>query len=340
MELLEEGKVKFYTYKGKISREMEVFFNPAKKLDRDLNVEIIKIIRPRNFLDLMAATGIRGLRIAKNFPNIEVILNDINKKAYDLMKKNAEINNLKVRIFNEDASKFLINSEEKFDYIDIDPFGSPIYWIEDAVRKLTNGGYLAITSTDLAPLVGSAKKKCLLRYSSVPLKSPFSREVGIRILIGAVQRIVAKYNKYAEPIFSFFGGYYYRVYFKIYRKNKVPDVGFLFYDRNSLERKFCRIDEFKNFDGDFSGPLYLGKLWRKELVNKIGGFKIVDLIKEEMDFPPFYFTTYEFSSRFKSSEVSFSKLKKKLVDFSRTHFDPKGFRTNEKLEKIKRIFIP
>ncbi len=337
MELIEEGKTKLWVYTGKISKQMEVFFNPAKKFDRDTNVELIKILKPRNFLDLLAASGARGIRIA-NETGTEVYLNDLNPKAVELMKKNAKENGVEVKIFNEDANKLLVNLDQKFDFIDIDPFGSPIYFIENAIPKLTNGGYLAITATDVAPLCGSAPKRCLMRYSAQSYRVPFSREVGLRILIGAVQRIVSKFEKYAEPIFSFFGGYYYRVYFKIYRKNKPSDLAYVSY--LNLERNIFKFPIKEIKEGIVLGPLYIGELNRKDILQKIDyEHKTIELLKEECGKPPFYYTTSEIAKHLHTSEVSFSKLKD-LENFSRTHFDPKGFRTSENLEEIKKRFIP
>ena len=337
MELIKEGKTKLYVYTGKISKKMEVFYNPMKKLDRDINVEIIKILKPNNFLDLMAGSGARGIRIA-NECGTRVILNDLNPNAVKLIEKNAKLNNVKVEIKNQDANKLLINSNEKYDFIDVDPFGSPIYFIENAINKLKNGKYLSVTSTDVSPLYGSSNKRCIKRYGAISLKTFFSREIGLRILIGSIMRIASMYEKYAEPIVSFFDRYYYRVYFKVYRKNKIPDVGFLFYDEKSLERKICQIDNFKCFKGKIAGPLYIGKLGRREILEKINGFKIIDLLKEEIDFPPFYYNTTEFAMNLNKTEIKLSKLEKNLSSFSRTHFDPKGFRTFDKIEKIKELF--
>ncbi len=335
MELITEGETKLWVYTGKISKEMEVFYNPAKKFDRDTNVELVKILKPKKFLDLLAASGARGIRIAKE-TGTEVYLNDLNSKAVELIKKNAKENGVEVKVFNEDANKLLVNLEEKFDFIDIDPFGSPIYFIENVIPKLTNGGYLAVTATDVAPLYGSAPKRCLMRYSAQSYKLPFSREVGLRILIGAIQRIVSKYEKYAEPIFSFFGGYYYRVYFKVYRKNRPAKLAYLSY--SNLERKIFEIPIEEVKKGTVVGPLYIGNLNRKEILEKINyEHKVIELLKEECCKQPFYYTTSEIAKQLHVSEVGFSKLKD-LEGFSRTHFDPKGFRTSENIEEIKRRF--
>ena len=337
MELIKEGKTKLYVYTGKISKKMEVFYNPMKKLDRDINVEIVKILKPNNFLDLMAGSGARGIRVA-NECGTRVILNDINPNATKLIQKNAKINDVKVEIKNEDANKLLVNSEEKYDFIDIDPFGSPIYFIENSINKIKNGKYLSITSTDVSPLYGSSNKRCIKRYGAVSLRTPFSREIGLRILIGSVMKIASRYEKYAEPIVSFFDRYYYRVYFKVYRKNKIPEIGFLFYNEKTLERNISEMKEFKCFKGKMAGPLYIGKLGKREIIEKIKGFKIIDLLKEEIDFPPFYYTTTELARNLKKQEIKISKLEKNLSSFSRTHFDPKGFRTFENIEKIKGLF--
>ena len=116
---------------------MHVFFNSVMKLNRDIAVEIIKnSFKKPKVLDLLAGTGAKGLRIANELPNSAVVLNDGNPHAAKLIKKNAKLNKLSVEVFNMSANKLLKSSRKKYDFIDIDPFGTPISFLEDSIKKL------------------------------------------------------------------------------------------------------------------------------------------------------------------------------------------------------------
>ena len=78
-----EGKVNFKANlsgkdKGPGKRK-GVFYNPSMKFSRDLNVEFAKKLNFKGlFLDGMAASGIRGMRLALEWNyNVEFCLKDI-----------------------------------------------------------------------------------------------------------------------------------------------------------------------------------------------------------------------------------------------------------------------
>ncbi len=126
-KIIEENKIKLFVQKIKIpTKKMEVFYNADMVFDRDISEAICSIFKPKKICDCMAASGARGLRYASELKESEVVLNDKNINSVNIIKKNAELNKLKVRIENEDANTIL--RKEKFDFIDIDPFGSPIYF--------------------------------------------------------------------------------------------------------------------------------------------------------------------------------------------------------------------
>ena len=53
-------------------------------------------------------------------------------------------------------------SEEKFGFVDLDPFGTPAPFIDAAIRS--SGKYLGVTATDTAPLCGAHLKAGIRRY--------------------------------------------------------------------------------------------------------------------------------------------------------------------------------
>jgi tRNA (guanine26-N2/guanine27-N2)-dimethyltransferase len=182
-----------------------------------------------------------------------------------------------------------------FDYIDIDPFGSPNPFLESAIVRLARHGILAVTATDTSALAGSSTTACKRKYWAKPLKNEFMHETGIRILIRKVQLIGAQYEKALTPIFSFSKDHYYRIFFMCEKGRQKADKllenhNYLIYNNKTADRKV--VDSIFNTEKgyDYAGPLWTGKLWDCKLVEKMllmcdkNNKKLLDLIsliKEE-----------------------------------------------------------
>ena len=144
----------------------------------DLVLENAKICFPDGIIRAgLAIEGERIVRIAKETNKArEVWLNDLSKEALEFAKENIKINNLedKVRISNEDAIVFLSKNKRKFDYIDIDPFGSSIYYIDAAARAIKREGFIGFAATDKSTLCGIQELACLRRYGIICFRTiPF-----------------------------------------------------------------------------------------------------------------------------------------------------------------------
>lgn len=70
------------------------FFNPRMKLNRDVGVAMVRSLEIGSYLDALSASGVRGLRVAKEGEVEKVTLNDVSPSAYDLIKENIERNQL------------------------------------------------------------------------------------------------------------------------------------------------------------------------------------------------------------------------------------------------------
>lgn len=119
----------------------------------------------------MAGSGVRTLRFLKELDNgiiKNITVNDYDKEFKKLFLKNLEINNIrynkkKINIESKDANILLLNSSG-FDYIDIDPFGSPNDFLESSISRISRRGILAVTATDTAPLSGTFPDACTRKY--------------------------------------------------------------------------------------------------------------------------------------------------------------------------------
>src|SRR3989338_7938256 len=146
----------------KVSKKMPVFYNPDMSLNRDISILLLKSIKQKKLqiADLMAGTGIRTARFLLELSASKIKLlatNDANpkfKKSISKLLKQNKISTKKVVITSEDANKFLLNSAG-FDYIEIDPFGSPNPYLDCAIKRLSRKGILAVTATDTSALAGS-----------------------------------------------------------------------------------------------------------------------------------------------------------------------------------------
>ena len=140
--------------------------------------------KPTRICDGLAASGIRGLRLAKELAgDTQVTINDSKETAFDLIQENIQRNTLK----NATASHMDLNvllARERFHSIDIDPFGSPISFLDSAMRSIIPGGLLACTATDTAPLCGVFPEVCHRRYAAWPLHGPCMHEIGCASFLG------------------------------------------------------------------------------------------------------------------------------------------------------------
>jgi len=363
--MIEEGKAKIKVYEG-------VFYNPKAKLSRDLGISFVyaiakKLGRKLKICEPLAGTGIRGIRYFLETESVEkIFLNDKDPRAYENIKENLEINGMKdkAEVFNKDANLLLEEHAQKgkrFDFVDIDPFGSPIYFINSGLRSLAHKGYLAIAATDTAALYGVAKRACLRRYSSVPLKNEFMKEVGLRIIIAASIRIASMNELALMPVFAHATMHYVRIYFKMFVTISKIDpileqIGYLEYCYNCTWRnhfndledynKQCKICGSKTF---LAGPLWLGEMYDKEILNEMLIFeknseakKLLEIINEECNMPPFFYTLDAIASKLKKEEPKviemIEKLRKNGFKASRTHLHPKGIKTDASYEEFISIF--
>ncbi|MEM2139110.1 MAG: hypothetical protein QXM96_03070 [Candidatus Woesearchaeota archaeon] len=283
-EIIKEGLAKIKIYKGKISKKLQTFYNPVMKLNRDLTILVLNSVENKDMqiADILAGTGIRSIRFLLELKKEKIKNISINdyKTKKDILK-NLALNNLNslkeknIFVYEKDAVKFLLDSYG-FDYIDIDPFGSPNPFLESSILRISRNGILAVTATDTAALSGNSENACLRKYFSKPLKNEFMHETGIRILIRKVQLIGSQYEKALIPIFSFYKDHYYRVFFKCEKGRQksdeiIKDHKFLLYNWKTSERKIIdKITEINNYnEWDYTGPIWTGKLWQSELIEKM-----------------------------------------------------------------------
>ena len=208
MRSITESSTTILASTGTISKQLEIFYNPVMKFNRDISILLLNALNKKmQIADPLAGSGIRSIRFIKELNKgiiTSIAINDSSTNAVRAIKKNVKLNKIKnknIVISNKDANEFLLSSKG-FDYIDIDPFGSPNPFLDAAVKRLARDGILAVTATDTAPLAGTYPNACKRKYWAIPLRNHLMHEVGIRILIRKVQLIGIQYDKALIPIFS------------------------------------------------------------------------------------------------------------------------------------------
>ena len=236
------------------------FYNMDQKLNRDITISFLRTVKPKIALDAFGGTGVRGLRINKE-AGIKAVISEINKKSYEYINANRELNNSPVEVYNKTFQAIL--NDYLFDYIDIDPYGSVLPYMDDAMINIRNRGYIGITATDLTSLTGSMPAKTLRRYRAFVINDIYRHESGIRLLIGEIVKRAAALDKAAIPMISLWHSHYYRIIFQIISSSSKADaqldqVGM--FDRHSgLSGMYPSSSE---------GPLWLGNL-NSEIAQKL-----------------------------------------------------------------------
>ncbi|MFP3872132.1 MAG: hypothetical protein ACOC55_04000 [Candidatus Natronoplasma sp.] len=324
----------------------EVFYNPSMRMNRDISISFLKSWdADLRALDGMAATGVRGLRILKETPISDVTVNDVSSDAVSLMKMNAERNDLReeITITNDSIERHLIENRYEYDYIDIDPFGTPVPYYPLAARYVSHRGIVGVSATDTSVLCGTYPRTCWRRYSVRPKNNWCRHENGLRILIAHCVREAARYDRWVEPLLSYYEGHHFRTYLRIGEGAKKSD--------NFLDKlKKVRFHEYwwEVVSEGSSGPFWTGRLHSDKVLEdleQVGSLseKMISIWNSESSLPPFFYDTNEISSFLGKEpppvDQMIDRLKKRGFKASKTHFTSTGIKTDASHEDIKEIFL-
>ena len=217
-----------------------VFFNPEMALNRDVTVAALRAFREREpgaetYLDANAATGIRGVRAAAE--GWEVTAVDVDEAAVELARTNFRENGLPGRVRVADANVEL--HRNRYDVVDVDPFGTPVPFADAAVRGARR--LLCVTATDTAPLCGAHFAAGVRRYDAVPRNTEYHREMGLRVLLSALARTAGRHDVSVEPLLSHATRHYARTYLALDARATAADaaldhLGFLHHCEGCLHR--------------------------------------------------------------------------------------------------------
>jgi len=295
------------------------FFNPLARATRDFAVLLYGSRASGSslrLLDALSGVGARGIRVAnESGAGISVHLNDANPTAVDIAGRNCELNGLGDRctVGREEANVLMYSASRmglKFDSIDIDPFGSPVPFVEAAVSTVRPGGIVALTATDLSALTGRAQASGRRKYFLALWRTDFPQDVAARALTAYAAIRAASRERGAKPVFAHVDTQYVRVYLEVGGSARAADdsldhLGYLAYCPRCLYRGVHRPEDGSSCPlcgGELRmiGPLWLGDLFDAALVrgmlrisDGLGWHqrsKVLGRMLQEVGMPPYYYS--------------------------------------------------
>ena len=352
-----------------------VFYNPVMVTNRDTAVLAFRA-HTRELNDVtacepMCGTGIRGIRLALETEGLKhVVMGDLNPTALKIAQTNVALNGVGhvVRLRQLDA-KLLMSLHGypggKFNYIDVDPYGSPASFIGPAVNATENHGLLAVTATDMAPLCGVNPRACLRKYGGNPLHGDICHEVAVRLVTGALIRVSAIHEVAATPVFSYYADHYVRIYVRLDKGAKRADraleqMGYIKYCHNCLYRDALNDNKIEvcplcGAEMQVGGPMWIGELAEEEFVEAMAEdadvlryiscsktSRLVNRVKAEIGFKPGFYEIDKICSLVGTPSIPTGEAIRRLREtgfrVTPSHFSDRAIKTDAGIEDLKRLF--
>jgi len=361
IKVYKEGSIEFH-----LPETNRIFYNPRARLSRDLGVlamrvEAEQLERPLEVLELMAGVGLRSRRYLAEASIEKILVNDANMDALAVLKE-AMGNEPCVELHNELAQRLLARlyaEDRRFDWVDLDPFGTPapyFPWVQGVCKW---GGLLYVTATDAPVLCGAQRGEAMKTYDAVAYLGKECHEFALRIFIGFLQRRLVQANMHGEPVFSIFDGYSWRVLLRVRKGTRAfnpESLGFIIQMPSGEFRAahagipapsvHPKIDWYGTVR--WIGPLWLGRLHEREFVMAMARTAREDFFEQtrrflakvsrEADDLPIIYDLSEVADRLEKvvpathSVIEF--LRKKGFRASEVHHNGRAVRTDAPLEVL------
>lgn len=380
-EIVTEGKAKLFVYRLESYRVKgsyvpaltPVFYNPIMKSNRDIMIAFLRTIsqgitRELRYGETMTGVGVRCIRaILETSAKFLCEINDISKEAIKLAEKNLSINGIKngVKTFCVDARVFSSTHsapEDRFDYLDLDPFGSPAEFIESALTSVRHGGYVGITATDTATLFGNNSIKMFLKYGIIASRIQFNKEFGVRALIASIVLAATKQEIGIRPELAYSEKHYVRVYARVlrgkkYAKESMSNLGFVLYNTRENSWKTVKMEDVikndwkKDENHKIIGPIWISRYIDNEFVRKMydNSFElsqesvkmILKIMNENSEIVGYYdadLTSKLLNVSSRKIQELIDKIKERGYVATRTLYNPKGIKTDMPYSEFTKVY--
>jgi tRNA (guanine26-N2/guanine27-N2)-dimethyltransferase len=367
--------------KKQISASLPVFYNPRMRLNRDISVLLLSGYLEENTVENMCepltGSGVRTLRYLNECPgDFSANMFDTNPTAVDTATRNIKRLGYekRARVVKGDAKLLLMTEsrEKRFDYVDIDPFGTPAPYLNAAIQSLSPyGGLLALTATDMPVLCGAYPKVAMRRYGGFSIRAPFVHELAVRLLEALAFRIAGLNDCSMTPVAVLSTDHYVRTWVKIKadkrKSNRQADnLGVIKYCQGCMRSMITPLkDKYEDipFEHDIkdckgpvreAGPLWIGSLFDSKILEKTISFltsadatiyhkrvpRILDEMLEEnslINYP--YIDIHALCDLYNITPPKNRDIINYLRDaghkVTRTHFKPTAIRTDAPVVKVK-----
>ena len=290
--------------RGPAAKSGTGFMNPAMAPARTRSILLLQDAlkhgwlngnRPIRALDALCATGIRVRRwkneIESNLlSRLHITANDLDVNALDWAIHSIHSDVLNDASFLPDDEQDLPNFIERngirfqhcdarlamvqgsFQWIDVDPFGSPISFIDGALQALGRAGVLEVTATDTAALTGSSATSGKRRYGHKGIVDFYAHDDAVRVLLGTIATRAAQLDRAVEPILALFDGHHVRVSVLVRKSKQGADKTreLMGWRLRTEEEPYLFVrhpspEEMKRS----SGPMWIGSIWNQEICSRL-----------------------------------------------------------------------
>ena len=362
---------------------LPVFYNPKMRLNRDLSVLFLKAYMKNDPVEMMCepltGSGVRTLRYLNECQgDFHAKMCDANPLAVETAKRN--VKNLgfedRAEVIHGDAKVLLMTESrgKRFDFVDIDPFGTPAPYLSAAVQSISpKGGFLAVTATDMPVLCGVYPKVSLRRYGGFSARTPFTHEIAVRLLNGFIYSVAGSNDCSMEPLAVLSTDHYIRTWVRIETNRtesnrQADDLGVIRYCQGCMHSEVVPLSP-KGKDSEFdhkmegcsghiriAGPLWIGELYKDTFLNDAiktledeGSEnyhrKAPEMLEKMAEESSLTGTPYiDLHALFDlhnlaptKNRIIIEKLKEQGFEASRTHFRPTAIRTSTTVEEVTRI---
>ena len=294
--------------RGPAKRSGPGFLNPAMAPARTRSVLLLTdamqhdwLVKPGHdlrALDALCATGVRVRRWRNEIPEefqerLRISANDLDATALGILEASHERFPPKTRIEREEETDrydrppegksvngvFIMQKdarislmESAYQWIDLDPFGSPVSFLDAAIQGLSRTAFIEVTATDTAALTGSSHSSGQRRYGAKGIVDSYAHDDAVRVLLGLIATTAARHDRCIEPVLALFDGHHVRVSVKVRRSRDgasevLKSMGWRVRLENGSYR-FVHHPEPKQLEVA-SGPLWTGPLWDAQIAGRM-----------------------------------------------------------------------
>ena len=262
--------------------------------------------KPIRVLDALCATGVRVRRWRNEIPanlqqRLRISANDLDEFALNWTRISHITHPPEVIVdqefeddrYNRIPSGEIINGihiqqldarvammESAFQWVDLDPFGSPVSFLDSAIQCLSRSGVLEVTATDTAALTGSSPSSMARRYGAKGLVDIYAHDAAVRILLGLIATSAARIDKKIKPILALFDGHHVRVSVQLKTSKEgaseiTQNMGWRVRGEDVPYRFVTHpnADQLENA----SGPMWIGPLWDAEIAGRITEQRAIEM---------------------------------------------------------------